>query len=469
MKLHEKDLLQVSHIEYRNRELLRGRKLTGVSTDSRTTNSGDLFVAIVGESFDGHKFLEDAFGKGAVAAVVASSAVGTRWPDKPLLIVEDTTRALGELAGVYRRKFDIPVLAIGGSNGKTTTKEMVRDVLETEFSVLSTRGNFNNHIGVPQTLFQLQKKHDVAVVEIGTNHPGELEYLLRILEPTHGLITNIGREHLEFFKTVECVAEEEGKLFEQLARQRKGVALVNADDPRLAPQAKSVKRRVTYGFTSKRTDVRGKFLGSNDTGCASFQFTGKKMKKPMPVQLKIPGEHNALNALSAATTGLAFGVSPKKIRAALEAFKPSSKRMEILNLSGVIIYNDTYNANPDSTIAALRTLASTRTTGKKIAVLADMRELGEVGPAEHARVGDEVRALKVEYLLTYGPLAENIHKAAGLPLAVHYDQKNILAEYLTELIAPGDVVLIKGSRGMKMEDVVTFLEERLRSAVVPFG
>ncbi len=143
--------------------------------------------------------------------------------------------------------------------------------------------------------------------------------------------------------------------------------------------------------------------------------------------------------------------------------------MEILNLSGVIIYNDTYNANPDSTIAALRTLASTRTTGKKIAVLADMRELGEVGPAEHARVGDEVRALKVEYLLTYGPLAENIHTAAGLPLAVHYDQKNILAEYLTELIAPGDVVLIKGSRSMKMEDVVTFLEERLRSAVVPFG
>ncbi|MFN0157762.1 MAG: UDP-N-acetylmuramoyl-tripeptide--D-alanyl-D-alanine ligase [Bacteroidota bacterium] len=470
MKFHPKDLLQVKHFEFKGRDLLKGKRITGVSTDSRTTNAGEIFVALIGDNYDGHKFVADAFAKGAIAAVVSASfAHATKWGEKALLLVENTNHALGELALLYRRKFDIPILAVGGSNGKTTTKEMVAQVLASQYEVLSTRGNLNNHIGVPQTIFRLEKKHEIAVVEIGTNHPGELEYLLRILEPTHGLITNIGREHLEFFKSLDGVAEEEGKLFEFLATRKMGTAIINADDPWLVQMGKKVKRRTTYGLAAKRVDVRGKHIATDDTGCASLQFSGGKMKKPERIQLSIPGAHNASNALSAAAVGLAFKVPSKKIRKALEIFKPSGKRMEVLNLGGVIIFNDTYNANPDSTIAALRTLASTKTTGKKIAVLADMRELGEAGPTEHGRVGEEARALNIEYLLTYGTLAKHIHDAAGISLSVHYDQKNILAEYLTELIAPGDAVLIKGSRGMKMEDIVTFLEERLRSAIVPFG
>jgi len=469
MKLTAKDLARIRHVEFRNPELLKGKKISGVSTDSRTAEAGDLFFALKGGTFDGHAFVGEAFGKGAVAAVVEAS-VGIPSPGNvPVLIVENTTVALAELARHYRLKFSIPVLAVGGSNGKTTTKEMIARVLSTEYNVLSTEGNLNNHIGVPHTLFRLQKNHEIAVVEIGTNHPGEIGYLSELLEPTHGVITNIGREHLEFFHSLDGVADEEGALFERLRRTKKGTAFVSADDERVVEKSRGIKNRITFGLKTKRVDVRGRVLGLNESGCARVSVGNKKMKKAIEIQLAIPGEHNAENALAAAAVGLAFKVRPKHIRKALETFHPASKRMEVLNLGGVIVFNDTYNANPDSTIAALRTLAAATVSGKRIAVLADMRELGELAVTEHERVGAEVALLGIEYLLTYGELARKIHEAAGLPLGIHYEQKNILAEYLAELIAPGDAVLVKGSRGMKMEDVVTFLEERLRSAVVPFG
>lgn len=468
MKLHPKELLQIRHVDVRNASLLKGRKINGVSTDSRTVQKGDLFVALSGDQFDGHKFLSDAHNKGASIAVVARSAHITE-VTMPMLVVEDTTRALGELAMLYRAKFNIPILAIGGSNGKTTTKEMIAHVLGTEYSVLKTEGNHNNHIGVPQTIFRLQKKHEIAVVEIGTNHPGEIGYLCRMLQPTHGLITNIGHEHLEFFKTMQGVADEEAVLYQSLRERKKSHAFVNADDAELKTRVKGLKRKTSYGFNARQADVKGKIIGVDESGCARLEFRGGKGKKQTEIQLAIPGEHNAINALAATSVGLAFKVPAKRIRKALESFKPSSKRMEVQNLGGVMIYNDTYNANPDSMLAALRTLVSAKVPGKKIAVLGDMRELGASSIDEHKRVGAEIPKLGVDYLLTYGTDSEHIHNAADIPLSVHYDQKNILAEYLAELIAPGDAVLIKGSRGMKMEDIVTFLEERLRSAVVPFG
>jgi UDP-N-acetylmuramoyl-tripeptide--D-alanyl-D-alanine ligase len=469
VKLTVKDLSSIQHVSFLNKEGLKGKKITGVSTDSRTTKPGDLFVALVGQNMDGHKFLDDAFAKGALVAMVNASSSFVADQHHPALLVEDTTRALGELARHYRRQFDIPLLAIGGSNGKTTTKEMVSAVLGTSYNVLCTGGNLNNHIGVPLTLFRMDKKHDVAVVEIGTNHPGEIAYLCGILEPTHGLITNIGREHLEFFKTLNGVADEEGELFESLKERKKAVVFVNADDPMVVARAKGIKRRVVYGFSAKRTDVKGKLLGVNETGCARFRISTSRPKKDIAVQLRIPGEHNAINALSAAAVGVGFNVPPKKIRGALERFHAAAKRMEILNLEGVLLYNDTYNANPDSTIVALRTLVACKVPGKKIAVLADMKELGQASVEEHQRVGREAAKAGVNYLLTFGEMARHIHEASGLEFAIHYEQKNMLAEYLAELIAPGDAVLVKGSRGMKMEDVVVFLEERLRSAEVPFG
>jgi UDP-N-acetylmuramoyl-tripeptide--D-alanyl-D-alanine ligase len=468
MNLTGRDLSQIAHSEFRNAGTVRRKTFTGVSTDTRTLEPGNLFVALRGETSDGHRHLAEAFARGARAAVVQADADTAAVAARPLLVVEDTVRALGALARLYRDRFDIPVIAVAGSNGKTTTKDMITAVLSCTHTVLSTRGNHNNHIGVPLTLFRLQKKHDIAVVEIGTNHPGELAWLCEVLDPTHGVVTAIGREHLEFFGSLDGVAQEEGVLYDVLRKRKKGVAFVRVDDPAVSALAGGIPRRVTYGFAPRRADVRGKNLKLNGEGCAEFQISLPRTKKPLDLRLGVPGEHSAVNALAAAAVGSAFRVPAKAICAALEAIRPSSRRMEVVNLEGVVIFNDTYNANPDSMLAALKTLAATRVNGKRIAVLADMRELGEAGPGEHERVGRAARELRIDYVLTFGPLARRIHETAG-GQAMHYDEKNMLAEYLAELIAPGDAVLVKGSRGMKMEDVVAFLEERLRSAVVPFG
>ncbi|MEK9136948.1 MAG: UDP-N-acetylmuramoyl-tripeptide--D-alanyl-D-alanine ligase, partial [Bacteroidota bacterium] len=397
MKLTAKDLDTLMHVEFRNRDLLQGKKISGVSTDSRKISEGELFIALKGANYDGHTFVADVFARGAAVGVVDTSFKPDSVSTRPLLVVEDTTRALGELAHQHRMKFDIPILAIGGSNGKTTTKDMVTAVLATTYKILGTEGNLNNHIGVPQMLLHLRKRHEIAVIEIGTNHPGEIDYLCSILVPTHGLVTNVGREHLEFFKSIEGVADEEGVLFDHLKRNKKSVAFVNTDDALIQPKAKGLKRRITYGLASIPTksgvDVRGMLVGVNETGCASFEYVSKKPARHDTIQLAIPGEHNVMNALAAVAVGLSFKVPAKRIRRALESLHPTSKRMEVLNYEGVIIYNDTYNANPDSMISALKTLAAAKVPGKKIAVLGDMRELGEHGREEHARVGREAAKL----------------------------------------------------------------------------
>lgn len=462
MKLSPDELQHISHIEFRNVEKLKGAKIVGVSTDSRTVQEGDVFFALRGESFDGHKFLAAAFAKGCAAAVVESSANVEAVKTMPLLVVDDTTRALGELARYHRLKFAVPVIAIGGSNGKTTTKEMIAKVLSTRYHVLSTEGNLNNHIGVPHTLFKLKKKHQIAVVEIGTNHPGEIQYLCDIIQPTHGLITNVGREHLEFFKNLAGVAKEEAALFENLSERKSSIAFVNVDDKYVAAKSQKLKAKVTYSLSTKKASVYGRILETNQSGCVQLSFAAKSAKRETNVQLPIPGGHNALNALSAAAVGLTFKVPTTKIKTALEKLQPASKRMEILSINGITVYNDTYNANPDSMIAALRTLASAQVSGKRIAVLADMKELGVSSIDEHTRIGKEASSMPIEYLLTIGELAKHIHDAATLSFKVHYEQKSMLAEYLSELVSPGDAVLVKGSRGMKMEDVVIFLQERLK-------
>lgn len=466
MNLDINDLDKLTQCEFRNRDLLMGKPFTAVSTDSRKVTGGELFIALKGATFDGHVFVGDVFSRGAAAAIVDSSFDSGTIPDRPLLVVKDTTRALGELAHLYRAKFGIPVIAIGGSNGKTTTKDMVSAVLGTAYKVLSTEGNLNNHLGVPQTLLRLRKEHRIAVVEIGTNHPGEIDGLCRILDPTHGLVTNVGREHLEFFKSVEGVAREEGVLIDYL-KKKKSVVFVNADDEFLRGKARGMRRQVAYGLNARGVDIGGKIVGVDGTGCVSFEYRGKMAAQRGTVRLAIPGEPNVMNALAAIAVGRTFRVTKKKIQKALESFRPTTRRMEVLNCGGVLVYNDTYNANPDSMIAALKTLASAKVSGKKIAVLADMRELGDHAAEEHRQVGRTTARLGIDYLLTYGEHARSIHDAAEMTNAFHYDQKNMLAEYLVELVTPGDAVLVKGSRGMKMEDIVTFLEERSRSAGIP--
>ena len=463
MKLTKKDIEKleaVQTIEFDNKRW----SASGVSTDSRTIRQGDLFVALRGETFDGHNFLSAAVQAGAAGVVVDQ-----RWAEGngpmiaglhlPKIVVKDTTRALGDLARIHRRKFKIPTLAVGGSNGKTTTKEMIKTVLSTKYRVLATESNLNNHIGVPQMLFRLERKHQAAVVELGTNHPGEIASLCNILEPTHGLITNIGREHLEFFHTLAGVANAECELFEWLNASN-GVAFVNADDARLVRRASKLKKRFVYGFDGRPAAVRGKIRRWTDDARAVLAINGPQ-RTSLEVELGIPGEHSAANALAAAAVGIAFAVPPKKIQKGLASFRAVGKRMQVLARRGITILNDSYNSNPDSALAGLQTLKSIRNAGKKIAVLADMLELGAAAETQHRIVGKAVKRSGAEYLLTFGPLSKFTHEKAEVKFKFHYDQKNLLSEYLLEILQAGDAVLIKGSRGMKMEDVVTFLTERL--------
>ena len=453
------DLRAAGVLRASNLDRIRIRSFRGVSTDTRTLRTGDLFIALRGDQFDGNRFVAQAFERGAACAVVDEQADTSLFADQPFVVVKDTAAAFGRLANIYRRRFAIPVLAVGGSNGKTTTKEMIASVLGTTHTVLSTAGNLNNHIGVPQTIFRLRKKHDVAVVEVGTNHFGELKYLCGILEPTHGVITNIGREHLEFFRNLAGVAKAEGELFDGLPPS--GTAFVNIDDPAIARLAASVPKRVTYGFSKKSAAVRGSRAEVNARGCARFTVKARKTNE-FRVELTTPGTHGMINALAAAAIGISFGVPAGKIRRALGSFTAVGKRMEVVRSGGVTILNDTYNANPDSVIAALETLAAMKCKGKRIVILGDMLELGATARREHERIGERIRSLGFEYLLTFGPAAESINRRVKSDVNFHYDQKNMLSEYAAELAARGDVVLVKGSRGMKMEDVVTFLRERLK-------
>ncbi len=464
MTLTSDDLLAIPHLQALGFEDLKGFTITGVSTDSRGIKRGDLFIAIRGAQFDGHNFISRAVDAGAAAIVVddhwaktnATMLVSLR---APRMVVENTVYALGNLARNVRRSHRIPVIAVGGSNGKTTTKDMIAAVLAMKFNVLKTDGNLNNHIGVPHMLFRLSDEHQVAVIEIGTNHPGEIAYLCDMLEPTHGIITNVGREHLEFFGSIEGVASAETELFTWL-REHKGTAFVNVDDPHLARLGIRVPKRVTFGFTARTPAVKGTVAGTDERGCARVRIRPKD-RRAFDVSLSVPGEHNAKNALAATSIGVAFRIPAASIQRALEGFTASNKRMQVLQIAGVTILNDTYNSNPDSALAALSTLRTLSCPGRKIVVLADMLEMGPQAGELHREVGHAVGLSGADILLTYGPLSKMTHDAAVARMKSHYDQKNVLAEYLLETLSNGDVVLIKGSRGMKMEDVIVFLQERL--------
>ncbi len=467
MKLSYDTLRSVPYMDAIGLDRARSKHLTGVSTDTRSLARGDLFVALRGERFNAHDFLSVALEKGADALLVDAAWAKLNGPmvsslHVPIVIVEDTTQALGDLARAHRRAWGGRILAIGGSNGKTTTKDMVKAVLGRKYSVLATEGNLNNHIGVPLTLLRISRSDEIAVVEFGTNHPGEISYLCGICEPTHGLITNIGKEHLEFFGNIKGVAEEEGTLFAWLA-EHGGVAIVNLDDAELARRGRPVTKRLSYGFQSRSADVRGSRLATDDHGNASFQVL-RSGKRPVEVTLGTPGPQAAHNALAAFATGEVFSVPSAERADALASFSATSKRMQAVDINGVTILNDTYNSNPDSVRGALETLASVRTSGKRIAVLADMMELGPSAEAAHAEVGRSLKRYHVDYLLAYGQLSKQTYIRSTARNSFHYDQKNILAEYLLELVAQGDVVLVKGSRSMAMEDVVTFLTESITRA-----
>jgi UDP-N-acetylmuramoyl-tripeptide--D-alanyl-D-alanine ligase len=424
--------------------------------DSRAIDGPGIFIALKGDSTDGHRFVRDVFRRGVDFAMVSRewySLESDRLPPpgKAYIVVQDTEKGLQELASIYRDTFPIPVVGIGGSNGKTTTKEMTAAVLRTGFRVHVSRGNFNNHLGVPLTLLGMRRDTEIAVVEMGINHPGEMELLTAIARPTDGLLTNIGHEHLEFLIDLDGVSHAERKLFDWLDRCR-GTIFVNADDPRLADAATDPERHFLYGTGSpegRLCSAESVVVGHG--GRVSFTLTAGAMREP--VSLQFTGRHNVQNAVAAAAVGLHFGLSPAQVKAGLEGLLPESgwKRLELSEEGGVTIINDTYNANPDSMRLALDTLADMPCSGRRIAVIGDMLELGASAEEEHRSVGRYLAGLPVDMLFTFGALADLAGREFPERCRGHFNGGDALLHALLKEVRNGDAVLFKGSRGMRLE------------------
>jgi UDP-N-acetylmuramoyl-tripeptide--D-alanyl-D-alanine ligase len=430
-------------------------RFRAVSTDSRKIVAGDLFVALRGENFDGYEFVPGALQDGAVAAVVnadsyaANASVAS--PESGLLIVEDTRLALGQLAAYWRRKFEVPLVGITGSNGKTTVKEMLASVLRTaagsDDAVLATKGNLNNDIGMPLTLLQLNARHRYAVIEMGMNHPGEIDYLTRIACPDVALVNNASGAHLEGLGSVEAVAQAKGEIFAGLDDH--GTAAINADDAN-APLWRALagtRSLLEFGLDGD-ADVAGAWR-PQDGGLHLYVQTPQG---GFSVQLRVPGEHNARNALAATAAAIALNVPLHTVAEGLEKFGGVAGRLQRKTAKrGAVLIDDTYNANPASMRAAINVLA--QVGGRRIFVLGDMGELGEGAAAFHAEIGGEAKRAGIEKLYALGELSRNAVREFG-DGARHFERiEDLLAELDKELDAEL-TVLVKGSRFMKMERVV---------------
>ncbi len=423
---------------------------TGVSIDTRTLKPGEIFFALPGEKVDGHQFLDAAFAKGACAAVVARSGARESW--QALIVVDAPDLALGDLARFYRRRFDIPVIGITGSSGKTTTKDMVAAVLNTRYRVLATRGNLNNRLGVPLTLFNLSAHCDVAVIEMGITERGGMRYLCEIAQPTIGMITNIGPAHIEFFGSVEGVAKAKGELLEYL--DESSMTILNLDDLFLSKEQAKVKGRLLGIGIEQICQFRGEGLKLDQKGFGHFSLQGHSF------HLSIPGKHNVYNALMAATAGWALNVPLQDAAKALENFTLTKLRSQVLEHNGIRMINDTYNANPASMRAALETLSQIEVDGRRVAVVGDMRELGAMTHDAHRALGREAGNRHIDALFALGDLAPVVvegGREAGIDQAWAYADQDALTGALQAYLKPGDLMLIKGSRGIAMERIVTAL------------
>src|SRR6266545_3827713 len=432
-----------------------------VSSDSRTVKPGELFVALRGENFDGHDFVESAAKTDAAGAIVDSNWKGSVPKNFGLIRAKDTLQAYQQLAANYRKSLKLNVVAITGSNGKTSTKDFAAAVLARRFRVTKTQGNFNNHVGLPQTILEATGQDEVAVWEIGMNHPGEVAALARIAAPDVGIITNIGVAHIEFMRSRERIAEEKGALAESVGAD--GTIILNADDPFTKGIATRARGKVILAGTTAGT-IRASEINQSGSGT---DFTILEDAHRCRAQLPVPGLHMVQNALLAVAVGRVFGLSLEECAAGLVAAPLAKARLQVKEIRGVQFLDDSYNANPDSMKAALRTLVELDADGKRVAVLGEMRELGSESEHSHREVGETAAALKVDHLITIGNVAATIAQAAehaGLEKSVAVRSTSEAADLLSKIAAPGDLVLIKGSRAARTEEVIE--QFRLRHSTV---
>ncbi len=456
MRISLSDINKLQNVAFIRKNLIKN--ISGVSIDSRNIKEGEIFFAIKGANHDGHEFVKEVFKKGASCAVIDRNHVNQlKTLDCPLIVVDDTIKALGQLGNIIRKKVGTKIIGITGSNGKTTTKEMIAHILSTKFNILKTEGNLNNQIGIPLNLFRLKKQHHLAVIEMGINQVGEMSILCDMVEPDYGAITNVGTAHIEFFGSVEAIAKEKGTLFKYLGN-KSGLGFVNNDDKNVRNQAKVLKKKFTFGFNSK-SDVKGKIISVNDLAQPSIIISYKG--KSIDIELSTYGLHTASNALCAAAVGLKFGIGLKKIKEALESFKSYDKRMQVIRINDFVVINDSYNANPDSMKMAIRTMNIMKGFEKRVAILGDMLELGEYSEKFHRELAYELIENKIDKIYLFGDLVRfTLDELTGLGYdAKIFDDKKILSEKLRSELEPNSLILLKGSRKMKMEDILNHLRD----------
>jgi len=449
--------------------LLQGKEKTsfpGISTDSRTVAEGELFIALKGERFDGHQFAIEALKKSAGGVIIEEDKVrDIRWNGyrpSAVIAVKDALHALGDIAQERRRRFRTPVVALTGSNGKTTTKEMISACLETAFPVLKTKGNLNNLIGLPLTLLHLTDEERIVVLEMGMNVPGEIRRLTEIAEPDVGLITNIERVHLEGMGSLERVREEKGELFRRMRQD--GTILVNQDDPSVIDLASEFHgQKITFGIDHP-AEVMAKDIRLQEVGGTSFTL----MMEGVTMEITLPflGGHFVPNALSAIAVASLFGIELEKVKEALEHLSPCPMRMEVLRpQEGVTLINDAYNANPRSMELALEILSQMKGKGRGIAVLGDMLELGEYSVEAHQLIGKRVGELSIDFLLALGEEAPVLVESA-MRHGLDSEKARIVESHteaisiLKKMVQDGDWILVKGSRRMGMEKIAEGLMAR---------
>lgn len=450
-----------------------GVRIRRIWTDSRSVRQGDLFVALKGPQFDGHRYVKDAMTGGAVGAIVRRSAwqalsatirhVSSSTPHQaPLVIgVKDTLRAFQDLAAFHRSRFHIPVVAVTGSNGKTTTKEMVSHVLSRRWRLLKTPGNLNNSIGVPQTLLRLKSRHEAAVIEMGVDQVGQTTRLCGMAKPTLGVITNVGPDHLEFFGSLEVSARAKAELLANLPND--GTVMLNADDeffPRFTKQASCPV--LSYGFSAK-ADLRASDVVFDHHG-TSFRLHLPHRGRAKTIRLRFVGHHNVSNALAGAAVGYAMGLSAKDVAEGLETARPAPMRSQIRRWKGMTFLYDCYNANPASMKAALTLLATLGRGKRTIAVLGDMRELGRKEEQLHREVGAFVASLNLTHLITLGNLGSCFVEGATMAGMSHraiFPAKSVAhaARIMKMLAGRGDMILLKASRGIEIERVLDLMEK----------
>ena len=442
------------------RILQQGRRdmlYRNVTTDTRTVGEDDLFAALKGEKFDGHDFIEQAVSDGAAGVIVEDAARLYPDGDYTIFVVKNTRKAYQDLALFHRRRFSIPVVAVTGSAGKTSTRALIATVLEQKYNVLQTEKNFNNEIGLPRTLLQLTKEHGVCVVELGMRGLGQIKELVDIAEPTVGVVTNVGKSHIELLGSQAQIAKAKGELVEALGSD--GTAVLNQDDKRVAAMAGKCKGKVVgFGIINDAPVMAGTIKNSEK----GLSFTCRCFDQVIDVHMAVIGTHNVYNALAAVAVGRLLGLSEHQMQKGLAEYKGVPMRQELVNIDNVVFVNDAYNANPASMKEAVDTLV-TLTGGRKIAVLGGMLELGDWAEKEHEKIGTYLADKKVDVLIALGDEARfmaKAAKAAGMNEVYTVTTHAEAAAVLRRIMRQGDTVLLKGSRDFAMEKILPYIERK---------